>query len=108
MKRTHLKVELANLQGSLDRMRDLLAWHAFKQAEAKPGSAPGFDVYDPTLADLRDEYSCFLATSGRIHVALNDDSAIAHRADRIDFTRALRKIEQEVYSLNVRKTLGML
>lgn len=108
MKRTHLKAELANLQGSLDRMKDLLAWHAFKQTEAKPGSAPGFDIYDPTLTDLRDEYSCFLATSAKIHVALGSDPVAARKPDRIDFTRALRKIEQEVYSLNLRKTLGML
>ena len=82
-------------------MKDLLAWGQLKQQEARPGEPPSFQIYDPTEVDLRNEYSLFLSTSVQIHAILNERHASVPAPAREAVRKALAKLEQQVYQLNL-------
>ena len=94
---------LRHLRQSLTQMKALLAWEQLKQSEARPGEPPAFQVYDPTEADLRNEYSFFLSTSIQIHTILNERDVSIPVPARETIRRTLAKLEQQVYQLNLRQ-----
>jgi hypothetical protein len=107
MEKTDLQAGLRSLNASLGRMRDLLAWGQLKQQEARPGEPPSFQIYDPTVTDLRNEYSHFLSTSVQIHGILREHSASIPVPLRATFQRRLAKLEQEAHQLSLhRRRLG--
>lgn len=98
-----LQAGLQSLSQSLRRMKDLLAWASLKQSEARPGQPPSFQIYDPTVTDLRNEYSHFLSTSIQIRAILNEHDASIPAPMRETLQRRLAKLEQEAHQLNLRQ-----
>jgi hypothetical protein len=101
MEQMDLQAGLQSLSQSLRRMKDLLAWASLKQSEAHPGQPPSFQIYDPTVTDLRNEYSHFLSTSIQIHSALHEHGATVPAPVREYLQRRLAKLEQEARQLNL-------
>ena len=92
---------LKSLKKSLQQIKALLAWEELKHSEAKPDQPPAFTLSDSTETDLRNEYSCFLSTSVKMHSIINDCSANITKAKRQGIKVELSKIERQFYSLNL-------
>ena len=101
MESVDMHAGLRSLNDSLRRMKDLLAWASLKQSEARPGQPPSFQIYDPTVTDLRNEYSHFLSTSIQIHGALPEHSGAVPAPVRETLQRKLAGLEQEAHQLNL-------
>lgn len=101
MVKMNLEEALASLRNSLRQIKSLLAWEQLKHSEAKSDQSPGFKMYDPTEADLRNEYSFFLSKSTEIHRILNNSKTNVSKSKRKEMKRELAKIEREFHSLNL-------
>jgi len=108
MTQANWNAEIANVRDSVERMKDHLAWLQLKQAEARPGLPPAFQVYDPTLTDLSNEYSRFLALSAKLHEDLAHHVGRTVPARRARLRKELQRLEQAVHHLNLRPTLGLI
>jgi hypothetical protein len=96
---------LRSLRNSLQQIQALLAWQHLKEAESRPHEPPGFKITDSVEADLRNEYSFFLATALQIHGILNDNSLTISEAKRQNIKSQLARVEQQLYSLNLNQKL---
>ena len=102
-----LQAGLRRLNESLRRMRNLLAWAQLKRSERRRDEPPSFQIYDPTVTDLRDEYSHFLSTAFQLHGILHEHSASILTPVREILQRKLAKLEQEARQLTLhRRYLG--
>ncbi len=101
MEEPDLEAGLKRLRNSLHQIKALLAWRQMKETETWPHEPPGFRIADPVEADLRNEYSFFLATALQIQSVLNDSSAAIAEAKRQSIKIQMAGIEQQLYSLNL-------
>jgi len=96
---------LRSLRQSLRQIKALLAWQQLKEIESRPHTPPGFRMADSIEADLRNEYSFFLATSLQIRSILNDGSYAIPEEKRQRIKIQLARIEQQLCRLDLNRRL---
>jgi hypothetical protein len=101
MNDTDLRAGLQSLYKSLRRIKALLEWQKLKQSEIRPDQPPSFRLYDPTEADLRNEYAFFLSTFIQMRAMLNEGSASLPEPLRQTIQDRLARLDQQVHQLNI-------
>jgi len=101
MSELEIQAGLESLENSLKQMKALIAWEDLKQAEARPGQLPAFQVTDPTGADLRNEFSSFLGTLAETHTVLSENAATIPLERHHEVKRQLLRFEQQAQALGL-------
>jgi len=105
MAEADLEAGLQSLRQSLRQIKALLAWQDLKHSQGQPDQPPGFRMADSVEADLRNEYSFFLATSMQIRSILNDGSYAIPEEKRQRIKIQLARIEQQLCRLDLNRRL---
>lgn len=101
MEHINLQAGLRDLEDSLQRMQALLAWRKLKRQEARPGEPPSFRMYDPTAADLQNEYSLFSWGRTRVRSVLNRSNRSVPPSARAAIERTLAEVERQARQLGL-------
>ena len=102
MVQADLDAGLKSLRQGLRRINSLLAWQQLKQAEARPGLPPAFQIADSIDVDLKNEYSFFLFTAVEMHWLLNDPTALDISEEKRQYLRKqLLRLENQLHSLDI-------
>jgi hypothetical protein len=72
-----------------------------KQQETRPGQPPSFRMYDPTAADLQNEYSIFLCTCTQVRAALNRLNCSVPESSGAEMERTLAELERQARQLGL-------
>ena len=93
--------DLQRLHDSLRRIQALLAWHKLKQQETRPGLPPSFQMHDPTITDLWNEYSLFLCMRTRVRAVLSGPNRAVPESSRTEIGKELAELEQQLCQLGL-------
>jgi len=105
MAEADLEAGLRSLRQSLQQIKALLSWQQLKETETRPDQPPAFRITDSVEADLRNEYSFFLATSMQIRSILNDGSCAIPEEKCQSIKIQLARIEQQLCRLDLNRRL---
>jgi hypothetical protein len=101
MMESDLDQRLHNLRESLGRLKALLAWGRLKRCEANASSPWMFQMHDPTVEQLKDEYSFFLALLLNTYTLLDDHSSSLPEPIFKDAGQQLADMEWQVHLLQL-------
>jgi hypothetical protein len=101
MEHVDFTTDLQDLRQSLRRMQALRAWRRLKEHEARPGQPPSFQAYDPTEADLENEYSFFLFIRTRVCAALRQRDSALSKTLRVKVRREWAVLDRKARRLGL-------
>ena len=102
---TEIVSALKQLEKTLGELKTHIAWQKLKQAEARPGEPPGFNIGDTVEDDMRHCCSAFLAQQLELrHKLWNADGKDISQRKKADYQRQLANLQSQFRQLDIPQT----